>query len=154
MSKCTTVKNNEVYASADLSINIIQSRYERDFFTIRLTLHKNLTSESIAIIFESVKACLLNSDGRMYIELDVVKCELLSLNQLEIIGRNLSSLRPLLMEKLVASFIKCSDDTYNCRGIYGSLVTFFQTLYKPVRPYDFFFTDEDRSALYHKYEHA
>ena len=146
------VKDNIVFSNNDVTINVCNMRIARNFFTIRVTLHTNMKTENIELIFDSIEACLHNAVGTIYIEMDVVQCELISLIQLEQISRKLGTLRKLLSQKLVATFIRCSNDTYWARGIYGTLISFFKTLYVPVKPYEFYFTEKDRISLYTKYE--
>ena len=146
------VKDNNVFSNNDVTISVYNLQISRNFFAIKVTLHTNIKTETICLVFDSIEACLNNANDTIYIEMDIANCELISLSQLEQISRKLGTLRRLLSQKLVATFIRCSNDTYWAKGMYGTLISFFKTLYTPVKPYEFYFTEKDRISLYTKYE--
>lgn len=146
------VKYNKVFSNNEVTISVYNLKISRNFFAIKVTLHTNIKTKTIDLIFDSIEACLKNASDTIYIEMDVVDCELISLSQLEQISSKLGTLRKLLSQKLVATFIRCSNDTYWAKGVYGALISFFKTIYTPVKPYEFYFTEKDRISLYTKYE--
>lgn len=141
-----------VYTSSKVTVTIMKKNMHRSFFVLRVTLHKTIQTDTLHIIFDSVEAGLKNTTDTMYIEMDVVACDFISLSNLETISNRLHAMRSLIANKLNATFIKCSDDSYYGRGIYGTLLAFFRSLYTPIKPYDFYCNENDLLRLYTKYE--
>ena len=146
------LSNEIVYSNNEVDVHISNIQLQRSFFTLKVTLQKNMNNETIGIISDSIETFLTNANGTVYVVMNIVNCDFISLRQLEKIGNKLISLKPLFSKKLVATFIKCSNDIYWAKGIYSTLISFFRTLYTPVKPYEFFFDDNDLENLYNKFE--
>lgn len=126
--------------------------HARKFFTLNVTTKSTVTTDTIKLWAGICRNFLTTATDKVYIHMDIKDTEIVTIQQLSLVASELNSMKSLIDNRLMCSIFTMSDDTYFARGVAGTLKTFFNTVYTPVRPIEFVQKDATLIDIMVKYE--
>lgn len=128
------------------------SRSTRKFFILNVKTKSVVTTDTINLWAGICKNFLKTATDKVYIHMDIKDTEIITIQQLSLVASELNTMKPFIEQRLICSIFTMSDDTYFARGIAGTLKTFFNTVYTPVRPIEFVHKKDTVQTIIEKYE--